>query len=59
MIMQVVIGNKKIENEAQFQRVSVSAEKWVPILEVAPNNLPLYLKDRSASGYTILGVEQV
>lgn len=54
-----MIGNKKIENEAQFQRVSVSAEKWVPILEVAPSNLPLFLKEKSAMGYSILGVEQV
>jgi hypothetical protein len=39
--------------------VSVSAEKWVPILEVAPSNLPLFLKEKSSLGYTILGVEQV
>jgi len=56
--MQVVVRNKKIVQDAHFQRVSVSAEKWIPLVEVAPNNLVLYLADKKEAGYTILGVEQ-
>ena len=55
---QVVVKNKKIVSDAQFQRVSVSAEKWIPIIEVAPNNLASYLSEKREMGYTILGVEQ-
>jgi len=57
-VEEVVIGNKAVVQDAQFQRISVSAEKWVPILEVNSKNLSLYLADKKNEGYTILGVEQ-
>jgi tRNA guanosine-2'-O-methyltransferase len=56
---QVTIGNKAVLQDSQFQRISVSSEKWVPILEVNAKNVPLYLTEKKNDGYTILGVEQV
>ncbi|EFA86070.1 tRNA/rRNA methyltransferase SpoU family protein [Heterostelium album PN500] len=55
---EVAIPNIKLLNDPQFQRVSVAADKWVPITEVNRQNLTSYLKAKKAKGYSILGVEQ-
>jgi len=57
-VSQLVISNKKIEAEAQFQRISVSAEKHIPIIEVTQKNLIGYLLTMKEQGYAILGIEQ-
>eukprot|EP00742_Colponemidia_sp_Colp-10_P013954 GILJ01015798.1.p1 GENE.GILJ01015798.1~~GILJ01015798.1.p1 ORF type:complete len:123 (-),score=18.61 GILJ01015798.1:153-521(-) len=44
--------------EDSFKRVSVTAEKWVPLLEVQRRNLSKYLQQKTRDGYTIVGVEQ-
>ncbi|KAF2070000.1 hypothetical protein CYY_008683 [Polysphondylium violaceum] len=57
-VEQVAIPNIKLLNDPQFQRVSVSAEKWVPTIEVTKPNLISYLTLKKKEGYSILGVEQ-
>eukprot|EP01133_Synstelium_polycarpum_P007349 gene7349-8562_t len=55
---EVAIPNIKLLVDPQFQRVSVAAEKWVPITEVTRMNLLAYLVAKKEAGYSILGVEQ-
>lgn len=57
-IEALVIPNKKIENDNQFQQISVTAYKWVPLVEVQEIALTEYLMTKKAEGYTLLGVEQ-
>ncbi|EGC36841.1 hypothetical protein DICPUDRAFT_14626, partial [Dictyostelium purpureum] len=57
-VEEVAIPNLKLLNDPQFQRVSVSAEKLVPIIEITKPNLLDYLKLKKKEGYSILGVEQ-
>jgi tRNA G18 (ribose-2'-O)-methylase SpoU len=36
----------------------VTAEKWVPIMEVPVNSLKLFLEKKKREGFSILGLEQ-
>ncbi|GAM18654.1 hypothetical protein SAMD00019534_018290 [Acytostelium subglobosum LB1] len=57
-VTEVAIPNIKLLQDPQFQRVSVAADKWVPISEVNRANLAAYIKAKKEQGYVILGVEQ-
>jgi len=57
-VQQLVIGNKRIEQDIHFQKMSVSAEKHLPIIEVKPKLLEGFLKEKKAEGFTIIAVEQ-
>lgn len=57
-IESLVIPNKKVEKDELFQQISVTAEKWVPLVEVKEDSLMKYLLEKKAEGYTLLGVEQ-
>lgn len=37
---------------------SVTAEKWVPIIEVPVDSIKAYLKKKKREGFSILGLEQ-
>lgn len=37
---------------------SVTAEKWVPIVEVPVNSMKLFLEKKKREGFSILGLEQ-
>ncbi|XP_060047959.1 probable methyltransferase TARBP1 isoform X2 [Erinaceus europaeus] len=54
----LVVGNLQCIKDKQFQHLSVSAEQWLPLVEVKPLQLTDYLQQRRAEGYTIIGVEQ-
>ncbi|XP_045154151.1 probable methyltransferase TARBP1 [Echinops telfairi] len=54
----LVVGNLHCTNDKQFQHLSVSAEEWLPLVEVKPPQLMDYLQKKKAEGYTIIGVEQ-
>jgi|TARA_B110000091_G_scaffold194828_1_gene221018 tRNA guanosine-2'-O-methyltransferase len=56
--MFVSPGNKKVMENKLFQSVSVTAEKWIDIEEVIPNELYAYLCTLQEQGYSIIGVEQ-
>ncbi|XP_023404919.2 probable methyltransferase TARBP1 isoform X1 [Loxodonta africana] len=53
-----VVGNLHCISDKQFQHLSVSAEQWLPLVEVKPPQLIDYLQQKKAEGYTIIGVEQ-
>ncbi|XP_037677133.1 probable methyltransferase TARBP1 isoform X2 [Choloepus didactylus] len=54
----LVVGNLHYISDKQFQYLSVSAEQWLPLVEVKPPQLIDYLQQKKAEGYTIIGVEQ-
>ncbi|XP_054432732.1 probable methyltransferase TARBP1 [Pteronotus mesoamericanus] len=54
----LVVGNLQCVNDKQFQHLSVSAEQWLPLVEVKPPQLIDYLQQKKAQGYTAIGAEQ-
>ncbi|KAL3834975.1 hypothetical protein ACJIZ3_009711 [Penstemon smallii] len=54
----LAIADKNIINEKQFQLISVTAEKWVPVLEVPIGSMIVFLEKKKQEGYAILGLEQ-
>uniref|UniRef100_A0A672U4K9 tRNA (guanosine(18)-2'-O)-methyltransferase TARBP1 n=1 Tax=Strigops habroptila TaxID=2489341 RepID=A0A672U4K9_STRHB len=54
----LVVGNLHYVQDKQFQHLSVSAEQWLPLVEVKPCQLVDYLQQKKTEGYTIIGVEQ-
>ncbi|KAG3257835.1 TAR (HIV-1) RNA binding protein 1 [Ictidomys tridecemlineatus] len=54
----LVVSNLHCVRDKQFQHLSVSAEQWLPLVEVKPHQLPSYLQQKRAAGYTVIGVEQ-
>ncbi|XP_010518698.1 PREDICTED: uncharacterized protein LOC104798352 isoform X2 [Tarenaya hassleriana] len=54
----LAVADTSIINDKQFQLISVTAEKWVPIIEVPVNSLKLYLERKKREGFAILGLEQ-
>uniref|UniRef100_A0A8C5KY37 tRNA (guanosine(18)-2'-O)-methyltransferase TARBP1 n=1 Tax=Jaculus jaculus TaxID=51337 RepID=A0A8C5KY37_JACJA len=54
----LVLGNLQCVGDKQFQHLSVSAEQWLPLVEVKPAQLVDYLQQQKADGYTVIGVEQ-
>ncbi|KAL2962449.1 hypothetical protein AAZX31_17G143900 [Glycine max] len=54
----LAIADTKIINDKQFQLISVTAEKWVPIIEVPVDSIKIYLQKKKKEGFSILGLEQ-
>lgn len=54
----LVVGSLQCVSDRQFQHLSVSAEQWLPLVEVRPSQLMNYLQQKKAEGYTVIGVEQ-
>ncbi|XP_012586707.1 PREDICTED: probable methyltransferase TARBP1 [Condylura cristata] len=54
----LVVGNLQCIKDKQFQHLSVSAEQWLPLVEVKASQLIDYLQQKRGEGYTIIGVEQ-
>ncbi|XP_036210400.1 probable methyltransferase TARBP1 isoform X3 [Myotis myotis] len=54
----LVVGSLQCVSDKQFQQLSVSAEQWLPLVEVKPPQLAGYLRQKQAEGYTVIGVEQ-
>lgn len=52
-IGELVIPNKRILKNKQYTNVTVTAEKWIPIVECNEDNLPLFLKMKRENGFTV------
>ncbi|KAL5008404.1 hypothetical protein ScPMuIL_013985 [Solemya velum] len=57
-VSEYVISRLKFTEEKQFQNLSVTAQKWIPITEVPPEKLFEFLQEKKQEGYTLVGVEQ-
>ncbi|CAN4078083.1 unnamed protein product [Withania somnifera] len=54
----LAIADKNIMKDKQFQLISVTAEKWVPIVEVPVSSMKVFLEKKKQEGFSILGLEQ-
>ncbi|KAL0326610.1 UNVERIFIED_CONTAM: putative methyltransferase TARBP1, partial [Sesamum angustifolium] len=54
----LAVADKSILNDKQFQLISVTAEKWVPVLEVPVGSMKAFLEKKKQEGFAILGLEQ-
>ncbi|ERN01057.1 hypothetical protein AMTR_s00002p00160160 [Amborella trichopoda] len=53
-----VVADASIVHDKQFQLISVTAEKWVPIIEVPEYSLKSFLMKKKREGFSLLGLEQ-
>ncbi|KAL1371104.1 hypothetical protein HN51_001329 [Arachis hypogaea] len=54
----LAVADANIISDKQFQLISVTAEKWVPIIEVPVDSIKAYLQKKKREGFSILGLEQ-
>ncbi|XP_062286493.1 probable methyltransferase TARBP1 [Scomber scombrus] len=54
----LVLDNLRHISDKHFQSLSVSSELWLPLLEVKPLELTVFLQLKKSEGYCIVGVEQ-
>ncbi|KAL1136569.1 hypothetical protein V6Z11_A12G247800 [Gossypium hirsutum] len=54
----LAVADAKIVQDKQFQLISVTAEKWVPVIEVPVNSVKQFLEKKKREGFSILGLEQ-
>ncbi|XP_045293285.1 probable methyltransferase TARBP1 isoform X4 [Leopardus geoffroyi] len=54
----LTVGSLQCTRDKQFQCLSVSAEQWLPLVEVRPPQLIDFLQQKKSEGYTVIGVEQ-
>ncbi|CAO3698396.1 unnamed protein product [Rhizopus stolonifer] len=55
---QLVVPTLKIKEDVGFTSVSVSSERWMPMIEVAEPDVAAYLQSKREEGYVICGLEQ-
>ncbi|XP_062217146.1 uncharacterized protein LOC133917161 isoform X2 [Phragmites australis] len=54
----LVVADKSIVQDKQFRLISVTAEKWVPMVEVPVDSVRVYLEKKRVEGYSVIGLEQ-
>uniref|UniRef100_A0A1D1XU92 tRNA (guanosine(18)-2'-O)-methyltransferase TARBP1 n=2 Tax=Anthurium amnicola TaxID=1678845 RepID=A0A1D1XU92_9ARAE len=54
----LTIADASILHDKQFQLISVTADKWVPIIEVPVCSMKAFLEKKRCEGFSILGLEQ-
>ncbi|TGZ50372.1 hypothetical protein DBV15_11457, partial [Temnothorax longispinosus] len=57
-VKTLVIANADCVKDREFQFLSVSADKWLNMLQVKPHELQKFLLDRKNVGWSLIGVEQ-
>ncbi|EPB84910.1 hypothetical protein HMPREF1544_08345 [Mucor circinelloides 1006PhL] len=55
---QLVVPTLKIKEDIGFTSISVSSERWMPMIEVAEPDVAAFLKSKKDEGYTLCGLEQ-
>ncbi|KAL8274696.1 hypothetical protein Esti_001411 [Eimeria stiedai] len=54
----LVVSNMDLLKDPSFRNTSVSADQWLPMVEVEPDALPAYFATLRREGYAIVGLEQ-
>lgn len=54
----MVVADASVTSDRQFQLISVTAERWVPVVEVPEERVREYLLGQRRRGYHLLGLEQ-
>lgn len=47
-----------VKKHPEFRNVAVTADYWMPMIEVAIDNIVQYLRQKKTEGYTLIGLEQ-
>ncbi len=55
---QLVVPSLKLVSDPLFASISVTAEQWMPIVEVPEQALLPWLESKRAEGYALVGLEQ-
>lgn len=54
----LTLHDAKVKNHPQFKNVAVTADFWMPMVEVVPDSIVSYLREKKSEGYTLIGLEQ-
>ncbi|KAK6203617.1 uncharacterized protein RJT21DRAFT_28687 [Scheffersomyces amazonensis] len=54
----LTLNDIHIKNHPQFKNVAVTADSWMPMIEVRENDIRDYLQNKKKDGYTLIGLEQ-
>eukprot|EP00457_Paulinella_chromatophora_P000153 gb/GEZN01000153.1/.p1 GENE.gb/GEZN01000153.1/~~gb/GEZN01000153.1/.p1 ORF type:complete len:2139 (-),score=387.81 gb/GEZN01000153.1/:12-6428(-) len=54
----LVVHNLQVVKSPDFESVSVSAHKWLPMAEVSEQRLPFFLQQKRKQGFSVLALEQ-
>ena len=55
---ELVIPSLGLLEEQNFKNIAMTSDKWLPISEVKPSNLPEYIAMKRLEGYQIIALEQ-
>ena len=54
----LTIHDMEVAKHPQFKNVAVTADQWMPMHEVKPEEIKNYLLEKKRDGYTLIGLEQ-
>lgn len=54
----MTLNDISVSKHPQFKNTAVTADKWMPMLQVPENRLLEYLEEKKQEGYTLVGIEQ-
>ena len=54
----LTVQDIKVKNHPQFKNVAVTADRWMPMEEVALDEIASFMKEKKKEGYTLIGLEQ-
>lgn len=54
----MVVSDMRVTKDPAFASISVTADQWLPLIEVAEPNLVHWMLQKRAQGFTLVGVEQ-
>ncbi|AMD20066.1 HCL085Wp [Eremothecium sinecaudum] len=54
----MTVHDLKIKQNPQFKNVTVTADRWMPMTEVAVDDISHFMQQKKLEGYTLIGLEQ-
>ena len=54
----LVLPDKRLVSHDAFKALSMGGERWIPLEQVRPSELPMYLQARRAAGWRVVALEQ-
>lgn len=54
----LTLNDLKVKQNKEFKAVAVTADLWMPMIEVKEQGIALYLREKKREGYTLFGLEQ-
>ena len=54
----LTLQNQNVLSNKDFTSVSVSSHLHLPMIQLSTNNIPTFLTERKAEGFTVVGIEQ-